>query len=282
MGKMDRASSQFAGGDRGIGRILFSNDGRKVQVKMTVKKDKVEEEKKFLLDIDNCPDNIALAKKAKLWAVRMNQAGDKLLSFTPAMGNFIVKVKSFPSKEGEEPKPKLDENYLQRWNTSIEKFLVMLEIVEPKELKGLEIPYFLRYQFAPKQTKEGTIAQFSMGGKYTEELESFMDATGLLDDKYMPYKYVDNLLPLFQRNALHEDRKFQVTLKDGYVLQGTILPLDDPEEDVTFDDFDEPVEELNERIDEITTSTDEIPFEVDEEIESEDGDPDAGEDGMFE
>jgi len=50
-------------------------------------------------------------------------------------------------------------------------------------------------------------------------------------------KFSDNLLPLFQKIALKEARNFQVTIKDGWVVPGSLIEFDSPDiDDTTFDE----------------------------------------------
>ena len=69
----------------------------------------------------------------------------------------------------------------------------------------------------------------------------FCEAVGLWDKGPMPYK--PNILPAMQKRILNNDRKFQVVVKDGWVV--TIFSMEHEEEDeqVTDDTFKPDVED---------------------------------------
>ena len=253
---------EFERGDSGIGRFRFSADGKKVQVILDVPRGDTFERKEFIVDRDNCPDNISSARKAEIWKINMSSRGDRVMSFYPATGSFVVTTNGFVSREGEEPTPKTKFNrFVQKGKKveySYELFTVLLSVVEG-ELKGFEIPLFLRYNFAEFVENGKSIAGFSMGGKYTSQLEEYMSVAGILDTKYQPMLWSDNLLPFMQRIALHENRKFVVTVKNGWVVNGSLIPYDEPKESVPWNDEQEipnPIEDFIENDD-----NEEIDFE---------------------
>ena len=274
MYKMERKQGTFERGDSGVGRIRFSTDKKNVQVIVNVAignpKDENFEQHSYTLSIDDCPDNILLARNAKEWMLQMSSDGKKLLSFRPVKGSFVVKTKEFAAKEGEEPAPKVKEVSFQKAGKTVEYhyeyFTVILEIDEPKEYKGLTIPLVLRYQFAEFVHDSKSVIGFSMGGKYTDALEEYMLVAGILSDTYYPMEYKDNILPTLQRIALHEDRKFQITVKDGWIVPGSLMEIDNPDEtDIPFDVDDAntavtitPTPVFN------TTQSEEMDFEPDE------------------
>ena len=247
--KMDRKQANYERGDSGVGKIRFSTNGQKVQITLNVPVGKDQfEEKIFKLDRDNCPDNIELARGSKEWQIQMSSDGTKLMSFRPVQGVFVVKTESFASRENEEPAPKhKDVEFVKdgkKQSYSYDYFTVILDILEPEKFAGLTLPLVLRYQFGEFVKDGKSITGFSMGGKYTAQLEEYMIVSGILEDAYQPMEWKDNLLPTMQRIALHEDRKFQVTVKDGWIVAGSLIPYDSPdEEDVPFDE------------DEVTTTT---------------------------
>lgn len=241
--KMERKQGSFERGDSGVGRIRFSTDGKKVQIIINVKTGKdTFEEKTYVLDKDDCPENINLARNAKEWMLQMSSQGDKLMSFRPVVGAFVGKTFSFAAKEGEEPTPKTrDVDFMRegkRVKYSYDYFTVILDILEPDKFVGLQVPLILRYQFAGFLSQDGKnqVVGFSMGGKYTAQLEEYMAIAGILEDKYQPMTYKDNILPDMQRIALHEEKRFQFTMKDGWIVPGSLIPYDEPEEsEIPFD-----------------------------------------------
>jgi len=241
--KMPVKESVFERGDSGIGKIRFSTNSDKIQVVVNVEVEKDQFViKKFLLDPENCPDNIDVARNAKEWMVQMSSQGDKLMSFRPVKGAFVCTTKEFAAKKDSEPTPKLKEvDFKKSDGTRIKYdysyFTIILEIVEPEKLAGVTFPLVLHYNLAEFVDDSSSIVGFSMGGKYTEQLKEYMIVSGILDDKYHPMKFSDNLLPLFQKIALKEARNFQVTIKDGWVVPGSLIEFDSPDiDDTTFDE----------------------------------------------
>ena len=200
----------------------------------------------------------------------MSGQGDRIMSFRPTRGVFVVTTQSFASREGEEPAPKSKEVDFVKDGKHIkytyDYFTVILEIVEPDNYKGLTLPLILRYQFAEKVINGKSILQFSMGGKYTDQLEEYMLVSGMLDDKYWPIEYKDNLLPSLQRIALHEGRKFQVTVKDGWIVSGSLIPFDEPVEEIPFDETEVTEPEFDNPPFEVDDGGDDIDFEPDFEV----------------
>lgn len=268
--KPERKQQTFERGDSGVGKIRFSTDGKKVQVVLNVPNGKDQfTEKKFVVDASDCPDNILLAKNAKEWMIQMSGQGDRIMSFRPVRGVFVVTTQSFASKEGDEPTPKSKdvdfEKGGKRIKYSYDYFTVLLEIVEPEIYKGLTVPLILHYNFSEKVYEGKSILQFSMGGKYTDALEEYMLASGMLEDKYWPIEYKDNVLPNLQRIALHEGRKFQITVKDGWIVSGSLMPFDEPVNEIPFDETDaETFEDVEPSDDPPFQADDEIDFEPDE------------------
>lgn len=245
--KMQRQQSSFERGDAGLGKIRFSSDGKKVQCVIQVKTGKDQfEEKTYVLDRDDCPESIevAHANKGSTWMLQMSSQGDKLMSFRPSTGAFVGVTKSFASKEGEEPAPKShDVDFVREGKHikySYEYFTVIIKILEPTKFKDLEVPLILRYQFAGFLSEDGKkqVAGYSMTGKYTDALDEYLKVSGVLEDKYQPMDYKDNLLPLMQKLALHEERKFNFTMKDGWIVPGSLIPFDELTEELPFDNDD--------------------------------------------
>lgn len=270
--KPERAQSNFGRTEYGIGKIRFSTDQTKVQVVLQVPdgKDKFTE-KKYVLDIDACPDNILLAKNAKEWSISMSSQGDKLMSFRPVNGVFVGTTKAFASKEGEEPTTKTKEvdtvKNNKRIHFSYEQFTVLIEILEPENFKGLVYPLILHYNIKEKPLPNSKSTwQYSMGGDYTDALEEYMLVAGLLEDNYKDMEYKDNMLPQFQRIALHEGRKFQFMAKNGWIVTGSLMPFDEPKNEIPFDNAD-----ADESVFEDTTDfdADDAPFQDGDEIDFE-------------
>lgn len=269
--KPERKQQTFERGDSGIGKIRFSTDGKKVQVVLNVPNGKDQfTEKKYVIDTSDCPDNILLAKNAKEWMIQMSGQGDKIMSFRPVRGVFVVTTKAFASKEGSEPTPKNKEVDFYKDGKHIhynyDQFTVLLEILEPEVYKSLVIPLILHYNFDEIVKNGKSYVQYSMGGKYTEALDEYCEAAGIQEDKYWPMEYKDNILPNLQRIALHEGRKFQVTVKDGWIVPGSLITFDEPVNELPFDNAD-----ADESVFEDTTDfdADDAPYQVGDEIDFE-------------
>lgn len=269
---MPTKQSSFERGDSGLGKIRFSTDGKKVQVVLKVKTGKdTFEERKHILDVSACPDNIEQARNAKEWFISMNSDNTELFSFRPAQGHFMARTKEFASGNNEEPAPKTkDVRFVKNGKTqeySYEYFTVLLEIVSPEEYKGIVVPLVLHYNLGEYVQDGKSIIGFSMGGKYTEQLKEYMLVAGILEDKYQPMDYKDNILPDMQRIALHEDRKFEFTLKEGWILPGSFIS----EQSVEDDDlpFDVDPEEIEQRLEQVTNGSSSDEFEDDDEIDFE-------------
>ena len=282
--KMPTKETTYERGDNGIGRIRFSSNSDKVQVVVNVEVEKDQfVTKKFLLDKDNCPDNIDVARNGKEWMIQMSSQGDKLMSFRPVQGAFVCTTKEFASKKDSEPAPKLKEVDFKkkdgkRVKYEYQYFTVILEVLEPPKLAGLTFPLVLHYNLAEFVNDSNSVVGFSMGGKYTEQLKEYMTVSGILDDTYHPMKYSDNVLPLFQKIALREARSFQVTVKEGWIVPGSLIEFDSPDnDDMTFDE----TEEANPVKSESTATEDEIDleFDDDEELASAEFEPDDEDDG---
>ena len=253
--KMPVKQGTFERGDSGVGKVRFSKDGNKVQIKISVPSGKDEfVEKTYQLDKDDCPDNIDLARNAKEWSLQMSSQGDRLMSFRPVSGAFVGKTLEFASKENEESTPKSkDVDFVKdgkHIKYTYEYFTVILEIQEPEKFKGITVPLVMHYNLGEFIDDGKSVIGFSMGGKYTEQLKEYMIVSGILDEKYHPMEYKDNILPDFQRIALHEDRPFQFTMKESWIVPGSLIPYDSPdEEDLPFDL--DPAE-MDDRIEKVT------------------------------
>ena len=94
----------------------------------------------------------------------------------------------------------------------------------------------LHYNFGEFVVDGKSIVGFSKGGKHTAFLEEYMLVSGILDDKYQPLYWKDNILPTLQRIALHEDTKFTGTIKEGWISPGSLIRDDaDSDDDIPFD-----------------------------------------------
>ncbi|MBU2685751.1 MAG: hypothetical protein KKF27_21125 [Gammaproteobacteria bacterium] len=231
-----RTKSSYVKGDNGIAKVRFSTDHKKVQV-VFMPQEEGQQGKSIILDRDACPDNLQPGE----WMVNISGLGDKMLSFRPVIGNFVVTTKSFASAEGEEPKPKTKDVKFEKAGKvheySYDYFTVLWEILEPEKYKGIEVPYMLRYHFEPDEFEGKQVVAYSKGGsKYTDYLKEYLNVAGVWEYGVLEWK--DNVLPDLQKRILHTGVKFQITMKEGWVVPGSLLPYDEPDaenDDMIFD-----------------------------------------------
>jgi hypothetical protein len=227
-----KTKSNFVRGDSGVAKVRFSTDKKKVQVLLSREDGSTKE---FRLDSEDCPANLVAGE----WVVNMTGQGDKMLSFRPVNGHFVFKVKAFASQEGKEPEPKVkDVSFVKdgkKQEYSYEYFTVLLTILSPDKYDGMDVPYVLRYHFQEDTYEGKPVVAYSKGGsKYTNALKEFLAITGAWELGPMPYK--DNILPDLQKRILHADRTFEGTLKDGWIIDGSLIAMAEPDEtDVPFD-----------------------------------------------
>lgn len=258
MAYQPKTKSNFVRGDSGEAQVIFSKDHKKVQTILHIKQGEETVEKKLIFDRENTPENLRPGK----WMISVSGQGDKIMGFRPVIGNFVVTTASFASAEHEEPKPKTKDVSFEKGGKkqeySYEYFTVLLNILEPEKYKDIEIPYTLRYHFEQDTYEGKEVVAYSKGGsKYTDYLKEYLNIAGAWDLGPLPYK--DNVLPDLQKRILHADKKFQVTMKDGWVVPGSLIPFDEPEESEVPFDVD----------DAATTSTPAPSFDTTDEIDFE-------------
>lgn len=154
--------------------------------------------------------------------VTLSEDKQKMFSLKPIEGLFVCQVSRFSAKPGEPPVPKTFQG--DKW--SYQYFVVMLQIIEGN-LKGIEIPYSLRYYFADV---DGEVGLSHPGSKYHPLLAEFLEITGVWEKG--PIKYQDNILPVLEKRILAQRRKFNVLVKDGWVDKIFVLKVEKPEPDI--------------------------------------------------
>ena len=152
------------------------------------------------------------------WKIKLNNDENGIYSISPQNGQFKVKVKRFVSKDGEDPAPK----YMDKWKYPDWVFFVILEIVEGLEsCIGMEIFLMLHYRFT--EDKEEADEKGNPYAKYTKwdersrtiQLDEFLTYSGGWDKGAM--KFLDNLLPEFQKRIMKASKTFGVIVKNGFV-----------------------------------------------------------------
>ena len=85
------------------------------------------------------------------WNIRLNGDETEIYSFTPISGNFRGKISSFVGgDDGPQPKTKYVD-FTRKDGKHVkydyDYFTVLVEILEPENRAGIEVPYVLRYNF---------------------------------------------------------------------------------------------------------------------------------------
>jgi len=211
----------------GLAKVAISKDKSKVQVLF-----KDDPQNPIILFAEDCPDNI----KAGKWIVSLSEDETIMFSFKPEKGTFTVKVKEFVVRDSGIPEPRLKEVSFVRdgkkHEYSYEYFMVLLEILEPERYAGLEITAMMRYHFGVGEiSAEGKdlVGYTKPTSKYTSDLQDFLDATKAWE--LGPIEYSDNILPELQKRILHAANQFSVTLKDGWIVNGSIMSYDEPDQE---------------------------------------------------
>lgn len=203
------ASGGAFGGPKGGAKVAWNKDRSLVKV---VLGDKAYTFKASELPIKTFPPGE--------YYVQLSEDKKEILAIRPNNGMFNVVVDRFISKEGEEPSPQ-DRSYEFEGKTiSYQAFSVILKILSPKELKGMEILLTLRYHFTPIEDevngkKVEVIALNHQKSKYTEFLKEFLSVSGALDAG--PIKASTNILPTLAKRIARAEKSFKVVVKDGWV-----------------------------------------------------------------
>lgn len=207
------------GGPKGGAKCVWSTDHKKLKVTLG--------ESSYVFNASDLP--ISSFPSGEYY-VQLSEDKKEVLQVRPNNGMFVVKVDRFVAKEGETPAP--------RTITAVEKesgkeysyqiFSVILKIFSPKEYEGMEILFSPRYNFdaaedAVQGKKVDVVAYSHPRSKYTPLLMDFCDATGVWDKG--PMKFSTNIVPLLEKRIAQADKKFQVVLKDGWVV--TIFSMPD-------------------------------------------------------
>lgn len=168
--------------------------------------------------------------------VQLSKDEDEVLAIRPNNGMFVVKVDRFISKKDADPAPETKSYNFEGKDISYQAFSVMLKILSPAEFAGMELLLSLRYNFEGVQDtyqgKEVELVAFNHPkSKYTPFLQDFCEASGVWDKG--PMKWSANILPVMAKRIAQADKKFQVVVKDGWVVTIFAMP------DVTESDFDD-------------------------------------------
>jgi len=175
----------------------------------------------FIVNLSDLPEGL----KAGEWLLRIDQK--EVVDWRPLNGLFTGKVVEFVSKEGEPPSPQTQHVEFTRdgktQSYDYQYFTVLIEIVDG-EFAGRKIPMRLRYKFTAveEEVKDKTVEVAALAGygKYTDQLEDFLQVTGLLvNDELVggPIKWSGNILPTLAKRILRLEKPFNFVLKNGWV-----------------------------------------------------------------
>ena len=167
---------------------------------------------KHTLKLDKKPEQLTEGR----WKVSLNGDETEVFSFHPYAGSFQGQVKKFASKEGEPPQFWESKGKYPDW-----MFTVIIGITNPKNLAGVEVPYFLRNRFTEEKDEEGK-SWIGIGkGKHGDNLLKFLRITGVEERGAMPFK--SNPLPMVEKRVLHEPKEFGFIISDGWISD--VFPL---------------------------------------------------------
>jgi len=155
------------------------------------------------------------------YRVTLSTDGSKLFGLVPAKGTYIVRYDGMAVKEGELPSPKLIKGGQRKrkdgkgtWDApDYLAFTVLLRIAS-KICKGMTIPLQLNYTFEQYRDSDETV--IPLGTKAFERTANFLQTAGM-DFTTDSIPFSDNVLPFIDKLLLGRNKKFQVTIKNGYV-----------------------------------------------------------------
>ena len=169
---------------------------------------------KHVLKLDKKPPQLTQGR----WRVSLNKDQTEVVAFHPYSGSFQGQVSKLACKEGEPPQFWESKGMYPDW-----MFTVILVISSPENLKGVEVPYFLRNRFTEEKDDEGKSWVGIGKGKHGDNLLKFLRLTGVEERGPMPFK--SNLLPMVEKRIMHEPKEFGFTISDGWV--DNVFPLSD-------------------------------------------------------
>jgi hypothetical protein len=227
-----------AGGSFGswlTAKVSFNPDKTKVRVV-----DK-ETAKEYILSAKNVPAKLTSGE----WVINLSEDKKEVTNYRPVNGMFKGKVIKFAAAEGEKPAPKTKSVSFKKDGKNIEYdylyFTAMIQITEGA-CKGIEIPYVLRYNFVENDEDGKAVVAIKGKGKYSLALDEFLDVTGAWERGAM--KWSDNVLPMFEKRILSEDRIFSFVIKKGWIdsFFAADAPSSEPDPDEEPDDLNPPFE----------------------------------------
>ena len=167
---------------------------------------------KHTLKLDKKPELLSEGR----WMVQLNGDQTEVFGFYPYGGSFQGQVLKFASKKEEPPQFWESKGLYPDW-----MFTVIIGITSPDNLKGVEVPYFLRNRFTEEKGDDGKTYVGIGKGKHGDNLLKFLRITGVEERGAMPFK--SNPLPMVEKRVLHEPNEFGFTINNGWI--DNIFPL---------------------------------------------------------
>jgi len=220
----------------GIAKVQLGKDkngNSKVRIEFT--DDSMKDVQPIVLNIEDCPGYVQKGE----WVVKVSAKKDKMYACYPVAGQYYGKVQKFNSEQNKPPAPYLQHGQFGDYRT----FGTLLEITRGN-CKGMVIPYSLSYNF--EEADDGVVGIGHLRSRFTANLERFLDVTGAWEQGAM--KYVDNVLPNFEKRILRQQREFRIEMVNGYVdalfpndlgEEETNKPTSEPELEEPLTDEDE-------------------------------------------
>lgn len=203
------------GGPKGGAKCAWNTDHSKLQVKLGTDT--------FVFPKSALPVS---AFPSGEYYIQLDKDKKSITTIRPNNGMYTVRVDKFVAKEGEEPAPRTITP--EGKDYSYQTFGVMLKIISPKEYKDMEILLTLNYNFEGIEDEikgqKVTVAAYNHPrSSRTPLLQDFCEATGVWDKG--PIKWQTNILPILQKRVANAEKKFQVVVKDGWIV--TIFSMPD-------------------------------------------------------
>ena len=230
-------------------RTTSGGSGEKGEAKVAIGNGKVQitfkaSGESYLFDKNDVPSYV----RKGTWFVQLSGNGERIYGFRPLTTIATAKFVKMIAREGEIPAPIAKEEQKRTARDGRKytdpahlDFSILLELTDP-EVAGMQVPVYFRYLFADDGAG-GT--SLKGGGRYLDQLESFLDVAGVLDTEI---KFSDNVLPKLQSAILKANKSFKVMIKDGWVdsfMEGPDVANDDDEDEIGPLDEDDVIEEKN-------------------------------------
>lgn len=167
-------------------------------------------------------------------SIQFNQQKREVNAFKPINGLFEFTTEKFSHKEGKPPVPT---HKVDNWGNDVYQFVAILKILNDKTFGDCSVPYILHAKFEPvlieRDGKEVQALGTAGYGKRTEELENYLQVTGVWDRNF---QYKDNPLPMLQKAILEVGATFQGQMENGWIT--SLYASSKPAEDSDFDGGD--------------------------------------------